>query len=87
MKTWYGYDIFSYLFLTYSVLDIDECAEGLVTCPTDQECKNTFGNFLCVCKDGKTFQFIEGKYQCVGMLTFKSHIGPTEGSTGVWEGN
>ncbi|XP_071818165.1 uncharacterized protein [Apostichopus japonicus] len=49
----------------YHCKDIDECAEGLVTCPTDQECKNTFGNFLCVCKDGKTFQFIEGKYQCV----------------------
>ncbi|KAJ8046213.1 Nephronectin [Holothuria leucospilota] len=49
----------------YHCKDIDECAEGLVTCPTDQECKNTFGNYLCVCKEGFQFQYINGKYQCV----------------------
>ncbi|KAJ8046219.1 Epidermal growth factor-like protein 6 [Holothuria leucospilota] len=49
----------------YHCKDIDECAEGLVICPIYQECKNTFGNFLCLCIEGFEFQYIDGEYQCI----------------------
>lgn len=32
--------------------DIDECARGVHTCESDQECVNTAGSFGCTCGAG-----------------------------------
>ncbi|XP_038069380.1 fibrillin-1-like isoform X2 [Patiria miniata] len=44
--------------------DIDECAEGLVKCPSDQRCRNTYGNYMCMCKEGFAFQLINRRLIC-----------------------
>lgn len=44
--------------------DIDECKEGLVKCPSDQRCHNTYGNYMCMCKEGFAFQLINRRLIC-----------------------
>ncbi|XP_022080925.1 fibrillin-1-like isoform X2 [Acanthaster planci] len=44
--------------------DIDECAEGLVKCPSDQRCRNTYGNYMCMCKEGFAFQLVNRRLVC-----------------------
>ncbi|XP_072017956.1 uncharacterized protein [Amphiura filiformis] len=48
----------------FNCIDIDECAEGLVQCPSDQQCVNTYGNWMCMCKEGFAFSMVNGKLQC-----------------------
>ncbi|XP_033647128.1 neurogenic locus notch homolog protein 1-like isoform X1 [Asterias rubens] len=44
--------------------DIDECSEGLIKCPSDQRCHNTYGNYMCMCKEGFAFQLINRRLIC-----------------------
>ena len=45
--------------------DIDECEEGLVTCGRDRRCKNTYGDYMCICREGYRFNYINGRLKCV----------------------
>ena len=41
------------------ILDVDECTAGTDDCTENADCKNTVGDFKCICKhgydvDGKT---------------------------------
>ena len=45
---------------------MDECAEGIATCPRGRRCSNTYGNYLCLCQEGYKFQYVNGKLSCVG---------------------
>ncbi|XP_054754615.2 uncharacterized protein LOC129260688 [Lytechinus pictus] len=45
--------------------DVDECASGEAQCPRGRRCKNTYGNFLCLCPEGYKFQYVAGKLKCV----------------------
>ncbi|XP_030856065.1 uncharacterized protein LOC105436405 isoform X4 [Strongylocentrotus purpuratus] len=49
---------------SYHCLDVDECAEGTVQCPSDQRCVNTYGNYMCLCQEGSQFRYIDGKLRC-----------------------
>ena len=65
-------------------VDVDECAEGLDNCGTNESCSNTDGGFECACATG----FSEGEEGCV--LTDPcadggagcGEVEPTEGSGG-----
>ncbi|XP_063954009.1 fibrillin-3-like [Lytechinus pictus] len=48
----------------YHCLDIDECEERAVQCPSDQRCVNTYGNYMCLCQEGYQFRYIDGKLRC-----------------------
>ena len=57
-----------YLFCFLS--DINECTEGLVSCGRDRRCKNTYGDFMCICHHGYRFNYVNGKLKCVGKYLF-----------------
>uniref|UniRef100_A0A8D3EFC6 Si:ch211-194g2.4 n=1 Tax=Scophthalmus maximus TaxID=52904 RepID=A0A8D3EFC6_SCOMX len=44
--------------------DVDECQRGADACPPRQTCRNTFGSFACVCRDGFVMGTIKGSVQC-----------------------
>ncbi|KAM9320037.1 epidermal growth factor-like protein 6 [Gastrophryne carolinensis] len=46
-------------------IDIDECASGKVTCPSNRRCVNTFGSYFCKCQDGYELKYVKGRYDCV----------------------
>ena len=39
-------------FITFSVLDMDECKESQDNCHSDADCTNTVGSYKCQCKKG-----------------------------------
>ncbi|XP_015245901.1 PREDICTED: nephronectin-like [Cyprinodon variegatus] len=43
--------------------DVDECQKADV-CPPQLTCKNTFGSFVCVCKDGFVMGSLRGSVEC-----------------------
>eukprot|EP00058_Branchiostoma_floridae_P012677 XP_002598165.1 hypothetical protein BRAFLDRAFT_123314 [Branchiostoma floridae] len=47
-------------------VDVDECSRGLVTCPRRRVCKNTFGSHMCVCAEGLSFKYVDGRLRCTG---------------------
>ncbi|XP_068178744.1 nephronectin isoform X1 [Antennarius striatus] len=45
--------------------DVDECRWDVEVCPSSrQTCKNTFGSFVCICKDGFVVGTLQGSAQC-----------------------
>ncbi|TRY54795.1 hypothetical protein DNTS_001766 [Danionella cerebrum] len=44
--------------------DTNECEGSLHTCTERQSCKNTFGSFICVCKDGYVLGTLEDMVTC-----------------------
>ena len=38
--------------VSFTVLDIDECASGTDNCDTNAVCVNTHGSFTCTCQSG-----------------------------------
>ena len=50
--------------------DVDECSEPtLNACDITQNCINTFGSYICICKDGYTSNGLI----CEGMIWFEKH--------------
>ncbi|KAK9540539.1 hypothetical protein VZT92_002985 [Zoarces viviparus] len=47
--------------------DVDECRRDADVCPPRQICKNTFGSFVCVCRDGFLMGTLRGAVQCRDM--------------------
>ena len=50
-----------------SVLDIDECSQGN-PCPSNSNCTNTDGSFVCTCLSGFREQNQGSDLQCNGMI-------------------
>lgn len=48
--------------------DVDECQRDADVCPPRQTCKNTFGSFVCVCRDGFVIGTLQGSVQCRGAV-------------------
>ncbi|XP_035387412.1 nephronectin a isoform X2 [Electrophorus electricus] len=46
-------------------VDVDECSTGRAVCSRFRQCVNTFGSYVCKCRDGFELQYVGGKYQCV----------------------
>ncbi|XP_071361814.1 nephronectin [Trachinotus anak] len=44
--------------------DVDECQRDADVCPLRQTCRNTFGSFVCVCRDGFVMGTLKGSVQC-----------------------
>ncbi|XP_040041593.1 nephronectin [Gasterosteus aculeatus] len=44
--------------------DDDECRRGADVCRPRRTCKNTFGSFVCVCRDGFVMGTLSGAVQC-----------------------
>ncbi|KAK1175866.1 nephronectin [Acipenser oxyrinchus oxyrinchus] len=44
--------------------DIDECQHGADICPSSRSCRNTFGSYLCVCREGFVIGMLQGKMKC-----------------------
>uniref|UniRef100_A0A3B4G0P5 Si:ch211-194g2.4 n=1 Tax=Pundamilia nyererei TaxID=303518 RepID=A0A3B4G0P5_9CICH len=42
--------------------EVNECQQDV--CPPRRTCKNTFGSFVCVCKDGFVMGALEGSVKC-----------------------
>lgn len=60
-----------YLFFWYGCLffvDINECDSPSHTCTEHQSCKNTFGSFTCVCKDGYILGTLQDTITCRGIF-------------------
>ncbi|XP_062372723.1 nephronectin [Sardina pilchardus] len=56
--------------------DIDECVSSPEVCPVHQTCKNTFGSFVCVCKQGFILGTLDNSITCRDQdecLTGKHH--------------
>ncbi|MBN3297137.1 NPNT protein, partial [Amia calva] len=47
--------------------DIDECQQGMDICTQSRTCRNTFGSFVCVCKDGFVMGMLQDKIKCRGI--------------------
>lgn len=48
----------------FLLADIDECKEGLASCPTLRECVNTVGGFQCNCSAGYKENEETGNCEC-----------------------
>ncbi|XP_047435063.1 nephronectin [Mugil cephalus] len=44
--------------------DVDECQPGADVCPPRRTCKNTFGGFVCICRDGFVMGTLRGSVAC-----------------------
>ncbi|XP_035618358.1 nephronectin-like isoform X1 [Oncorhynchus keta] len=44
--------------------DVDECRGASDVCPPRRTCKNTFGSFLCVCREGFVLGTLQDSVQC-----------------------
>ncbi|KAG7221944.1 hypothetical protein INR49_016970 [Caranx melampygus] len=44
--------------------DVDECQQDADVCPMRQTCRNTFGSFICVCREGFVTGTLRGSVQC-----------------------
>ncbi|XP_061888442.1 nephronectin isoform X2 [Entelurus aequoreus] len=44
--------------------DVDECRRHASVCPPRWTCRNTFGSFVCVCRDGSVMGTLQGSVQC-----------------------
>ncbi|XP_046901580.1 nephronectin [Hypomesus transpacificus] len=44
--------------------DVNECLEFSDVCPPRRTCKNTFGSFACVCRDGFVLGMLHNSVQC-----------------------
>ncbi|KAM8879680.1 uncharacterized protein AB9W97_014909 isoform 2-T2 [Spinachia spinachia] len=44
--------------------DDDECRRGADVCRPRRTCRNTFGSFVCVCRDGFVMGTLNGAVQC-----------------------
>lgn len=70
---------FAYFKCLCLVSDVDECQKADV-CPPQLTCKNTFGSFVCVCKDGFVMGSLRGSVECRGkkfikyIYTFSNHL-------------
>ena len=53
--------------------DVDECKDGSHKCPDGRRCQNTYGNFICLCRDGFKFQYVDRKLVCVGKYMLQFH--------------
>lgn len=48
------------------VSDVNECQLDAALCPRRQACRNTFGSFACVCRDGFVLGTLHRALQCRG---------------------
>uniref|UniRef100_A0A3B4ZC41 Si:ch211-194g2.4 n=1 Tax=Stegastes partitus TaxID=144197 RepID=A0A3B4ZC41_9TELE len=44
--------------------EVDECQQDAGVCPPQRTCKNTFGSFVCVCRDGFVLGTLQGSVKC-----------------------
>ncbi|ROL42594.1 Nephronectin [Anabarilius grahami] len=51
--------------------DMNECDGLSHTCTERQSCRNTFGSFICVCKDGYILGTLQDTVTCRGIFIYK----------------
>ena len=56
--------------ITISLIDTDECLDGIDKCHSDAECSDTYGSYLCVCHDG----YAGDGYNCTGTQYRSLHV-------------
>ncbi|XP_063075905.1 nephronectin [Engraulis encrasicolus] len=44
--------------------DVDECMNSAEVCPVHQTCKNTFGSYVCLCREGFILGTVESSITC-----------------------
>ncbi|KTF76408.1 hypothetical protein cypCar_00046681, partial [Cyprinus carpio] len=54
-----------------SFVDTNECDGLSHTCTERQSCRNTFGSFICVCKDGYVLGTLQDAVTCRGILIYQ----------------
>lgn len=52
-----------------NVSDVNECQLEAAPCPPRQACRNTFGSFSCVCRDGYVMGTLHHVIQCRGEVS------------------
>ena len=62
--------MFTFLYLFFLLVDIDECAENLHNC--ESGCSNTDGSFICTCEEGYMLESDGRSCKCGGHFTAAS---------------